>query len=275
MAYYRKKYKRKNFAQKVHSNSTLRWFDSQKKRLDQIILDSQKNISLTLHLKNSIPESLQRDEEAMISKIARHKTNKPKGALNMIFSGPRKEWEITLQNLDEALKGQRRKWILSGYLKGYRELQESWLSFNQINLKDKLETRIRGFENQIESAQDDLELIKVKHEKLRALDARKQSDKATLAKVKKKSRSLADEIKKRLIIPLHCPYCENDIGEKPHADHIYPLSHGGKETVSNMIYVCAPCNLKKSDKTLFEFCEISNFNFTKIAFRLRKDGKKI
>lgn len=49
-----------------------------------------------------------------------------------------------------------------------------------------------------------------------------------------------------------CPYCMKPI-TKGHFDHIVPVTEGGASERSNMIWVCAKCNQKKSDKHLTEF----------------------
>ena len=49
-----------------------------------------------------------------------------------------------------------------------------------------------------------------------------------------------------------CPYCNHKI-EIGHIDHIVPVSKGGTNDRDNLVYVCAPCNLKKNNKSLLEF----------------------
>jgi 5-methylcytosine-specific restriction endonuclease McrA len=109
------------------------------------------------------------------------------------------------------------------------------------------------------------------------------------------TRSLADKIKKDLQsqtrILNYCPYCGQPFGEivpanspqlslfeqmegnenkyiNAHADHIYPVSKGGLSTRKNMVYICATCNMKKSDKTLREFIKENNLDRDKIEKNL-------
>lgn len=85
-------------------------------------------------------------------------------------------------------------------------------------------------------------------------------------------RQLSEQIK---ILP-YCPYCGDDLGESPHADHIYPVSKGGLSTKENMVYVCQTCNKRKSDKTLIEFISSSMFyDLKSVIDNLYKLKKKI
>ncbi len=38
-----------------------------------------------------------------------------------------------------------------------------------------------------------------------------------------------------------------------HADHVQPLAHGGEHSVYNLLPLCAPCNLSKSDRDPWEW----------------------
>jgi DNA repair exonuclease SbcCD ATPase subunit len=95
--------------------------------------------------------------------------------------------------------------------------------------------------------------ILVKSVKLEKEKEKKERNKAIIASYEGKSRKLAQSIKKQLNTFSRCPYCGNDIGNDPQADHIYPLSKGGQSTQENMIYVCKSCNIKKQGLTLREF----------------------
>lgn len=76
---------------------------------------------------------------------------------------------------------------------------------------------------------------------------------AIIAGYEGKSRVVAKTVKSRLPVNSECPYCGDDIGATPHADHIYPVSKGGRSTIANMVYICSDCNMKKSNKTLREY----------------------
>lgn len=49
-----------------------------------------------------------------------------------------------------------------------------------------------------------------------------------------------------------CVYCGSIEGPF-HFDHLYPVSRGGSNAVSNIVLACAACNLAKSDRTLAEW----------------------
>lgn len=70
-----------------------------------------------------------------------------------------------------------------------------------------------------------------------------------------------------------CPYCGEVIVEF-HLDHIVPVSYGGRPCRENLVWVCAVCNLKKSDLTLLEFAERFKLEYLAIVQRLRALGKR-
>lgn len=88
-----------------------------------------------------------------------------------------------------------------------------------------------------------------------------------------KTRDLADRIKHRLERDEMCPYCGVMLGNSSHADHIYPVSKGGRSITSNMVIVCADCNVKKSNHTLRAFVLKFGLNQDAIEKRLMALGK--
>ena len=54
-----------------------------------------------------------------------------------------------------------------------------------------------------------------------------------------------------------CVYCWGPLGESPHVDHMIPLARGGSDSIDNLVWACAPCNLKKHAKTAEEFLKLS------------------
>lgn len=64
------------------------------------------------------------------------------------------------------------------------------------------------------------------------------------------------------------------LGDEPHADHIYPVSKGGRSMPKNMVYVCAPCNSQKINLTLAGFIKKYNLDRDEIERRLQELGKE-
>lgn len=71
-----------------------------------------------------------------------------------------------------------------------------------------------------------------------------------------------------------CPYCGGSLGTTPHADHIYPISKGGRSVPKNMVFTCSPCNGRKRDLTLSNFIRAFRLNRDEIERRLEQLGKE-
>jgi 5-methylcytosine-specific restriction endonuclease McrA len=98
--------------------------------------------------------------------------------------------------------------------------------------------------------------------------------KAEVAGYKGESRKIAALIKKQLTIDSHCPYCNRKVNAKEvHADHIYPISKGGRSVSNNMVMVCKDCNAKKKDKTIREFIKEYGLDRHLIEENLERLGK--
>lgn len=102
---------------------------------------------------------------------------------------------------------------------------------------------------------------------------RKKEMRVRIAGYEGKTREVAASIKRELNITEKCPYCNNPVGEEPHADHIYPVSKGGNSNKDNMVYICKKCNLRKSDLTLREFILKASLNRDEVEARLESLGK--
>lgn len=100
------------------------------------------------------------------------------------------------------------------------------------------------------------------------------TDKAILAHAKGNGRKVAAKIKRQLEITVDCPYCGEQLGEQPHADHIYPQSKGGLSRLKNLVYVCRTCNVRKSDLTLVAFIEECSLDRKRLENRLKELGKE-
>lgn len=50
-----------------------------------------------------------------------------------------------------------------------------------------------------------------------------------------------------------CCYCETQLHQSYHIEHIVPLSRGGSNSPENIALACASCNSRKASRTLMEF----------------------
>ena len=53
-----------------------------------------------------------------------------------------------------------------------------------------------------------------------------------------------------------CFYCGSKT--RIQADHVMPISRGGKHSIGNLVSSCQPCNLSKKDKTIMEWRKWKN-----------------
>ncbi len=90
----------------------------------------------------------------------------------------------------------------------------------------------------------------------------------------KERRIMAAAIKRGVEITKNCPYCEVEIAESGHIDHIYPVSKGGQSVLRNMIFVCSSCNLKKGGLTLNAFIQKYSLDRYAIEKTLDSLGKE-
>ncbi|MDA9641282.1 HNH endonuclease [Alphaproteobacteria bacterium] len=110
--------------------------------------------------------------------------------------------------------------------------------------------------------------------------AKERERTATIAAFSDEARTGTSTIRADLIreVGRHwsCPYCgtTGDV-DQAHADHIHPVSKGGRTVPQNMVLVCQPCNTAKSDKTLRTFIRIKQWNFDEICDHLESMGKDI
>ncbi len=60
-----------------------------------------------------------------------------------------------------------------------------------------------------------------------------------------------------------CVYCSSE--ENLQKDHIIPKSKGGRDDSENSIVACRICNIKKSNKDIFEFCSMISLEMPRIV----------
>ena len=142
--------------------------------------------------------------------------------------------------------------------------------------KAGLEIKLDRYKTYIKPIQEAKEIIKKKHEAQQNQIQRAKDEtakhKAHSYAYQEKTRELAEEVKREIKSQLNkfkvCPYCEGDLGDVPHADHIYPVSKGGLSTKENMVYICQSCNSSKSDKTLNVFIKSKGLDRDKVEGNL-------
>jgi hypothetical protein len=98
---------------------------------------------------------------------------------------------------------------------------------------------------------------------------------AKAAATEDKTRDAAREISDIINKTRECPYCGMALGDKPHLDHIYPISKGGLSIRENLVWCCALCNLRKSDSGLIAFLHATGFDLATVFNRLKAMGKHV
>ncbi|QWD18697.1 HNH endonuclease [Polynucleobacter paneuropaeus] len=215
---------------------------------------------LTLPLLTQEARSLEAAESRIreiYKKIAelRKSTQVKKGLMGNIFGSteitPEAQRQISTLNIEqESLMAK----ISGSHWKAVKS-QSSKASYRDAKLAflEKIDARIALLERK----KDNLESLKNR--------AAKTSDEVRL---------IASSVKKKLDKNDECPYCGEWISDVGHADHIYPVSKGGRSLKKNMVYVCAQCNLKKKDMTLTMFIKKFDLDRDSIEDRLQALGKE-
>jgi 5-methylcytosine-specific restriction endonuclease McrA len=94
------------------------------------------------------------------------------------------------------------------------------------------------------------------------------------ATTERENREAVERFRSELAKTETCPYCRQAIADF-HLDHIVPVSYGGRPCRENLVWVCAPCNLKKRDLTLLEFTDKFGLDYLVILRRLQSLGKRV
>lgn len=82
-----------------------------------------------------------------------------------------------------------------------------------------------------------------------------------------KNENLPSKSPSRLLLKLYeiqnniCAYCNNDMTDNIHIDHIIPLSKNGSNEVDNLILCCSTCNLSKNNKDLDVWLNECNMDY--------------
>lgn len=88
------------------------------------------------------------------------------------------------------------------------------------------------------------------------------------------NRKVGESVRRRLSRQPWCPYCGGPLRPDSHADHIYPVSKGGRSVPKNMVYVCSECNGLKRNLTLTGFIRKYGLDRVAIENRLELLGKE-
>jgi 5-methylcytosine-specific restriction endonuclease McrA len=117
--------------------------------------------------------------------------------------------------------------------------------------------------------------------KLHDAVARKQKKKNSIIELRAaaaansgEARKVGSIVRRALTEQTICPYCGGSLGTTPHADHIYPISKGGRSVPKNMVFTCSSCNGRKRDLTLSNFIRAFRLNRDEIEHRLEQLGKE-
>jgi len=157
-------------------------------------------------------------------------------------------------------------------------IEKSRLETESVNIWRSIDDRIMEEhvpKHSVSSLEEELGLAKKRDKEKLAQKRKEQELKARVANAEGKTRLLANSVKNRLSQNHSCPYCGGTLGGTPHADHIYPVVKGGISSDKNMVYVCAQCNIRKRDMTLFAFVRKYKLDRDEIEERLIKMGKDI
>lgn len=146
-------------------------------------------------------------------------------------------------------------------------VRDEELLFNLCWISHRHHNEVRSIDGKISDIKKQLSDIKKEEtHKLKMAKAAAFDDDA-----RQQARGLKSKIEKQV----NCPYCSNAIIGNSHLDHIHPLSKGGLNIAENLVNCCAKCNLKKSDKGVFQFCKEQGFKYEEVCNRLLMMGKHI
>lgn len=226
------------------------------------------------HMRESTTKNLQRiidyERKSVLSKFF---TRRPSGSKAWfskdIFSFIQTERELKQAQKQLAEESQSLRLHSAGM--GYSPSEIGKLVKSKSTKINNAKLRLIALEKAIEFLREQESTVEAIR---KSSESKTAAYKAYKAAYFSKSRSLAMEVKGALNVQLsifeNCPYCGEDIGTEPHADHIYPVSKGGLSTERNMILVCKDCNLAKSNYTLREFIERQRLNRQFIESNLRR-----
>lgn len=237
-------------SEEIFSKSDLDFYDISKKH--SILSGRINQLKVDLGRCNRIANIYKAKTESL--------TNKKKGIISGLFV-KEKDIDSSKEEYNNAVLNSKK------YQKEFTDISPEYERISNIYYSMSLNMKIKSIDNRISLLNDRLNFFLKKEERIISL-------KNKAAETTRRKRTIADSIKKQLSKYPYCPYCFGEIGENPHADHIYPVSKGGESLQKNMVFVCNTCNLNKGDKTLSAFIKKYNLNRDKIEHELDILGKE-
>lgn len=139
---------------------------------------------------------------------------------------------------------------------------------------ERLESKVQGLETSLSRARLWTEKVGSAVQRKRRQKESVLNLRAAAASNSQATRRVGTTVKRRLAKQASCPYCGGPLGNDPHADHIYPVSKGGRSVPKNMVYVCSKCNGLKRDLTLAVFIRTFSLDRSAIERRLEELNKE-
>lgn len=157
------------------------------------------------------------------------------------------------------------------------------ITLRQTKERLTAESRNLGLEAKFARATEEQRQLRARRDACQSALVRKTRERERMAHLRAEAaknlrevRDLGASIRRRLESQKDCPYCDRPLPldkAKVHADHIYPVSKGGRSVIRNMVLVCAACNAEKEDLTLRAFLEATGRNRLAVEARLKLLGK--
>jgi 5-methylcytosine-specific restriction endonuclease McrA len=194
-----------------------------------------------------------------------------------------------INEIDERINSLRETYQPKGALRkllGLNELPPSVKAevkaLNTQLLTLQMEQRkLEGLGNEIQSKEWRVESFRNWLSKVEEATARKRRKKDVIIELRAaaaasatESRKVGSSVRRKLNKQPWCPYCGGPLGPDSNADHIYPLSKGGRSVPKNMVYVCSECNSMKGTLTLSGFVRKHGLDRDEIERRLDELGKE-
>jgi 5-methylcytosine-specific restriction endonuclease McrA len=186
------------------------------------------------------------------------------------------ETAISLLSIEQPKKGLLNNFFGVMELPAHQRVQLRPLYEQRGPLRNRL-NKLKKHEEEIQRSEDELKKVRLRLSRLERAVSRKRKYKDSLIEVRaaaasnaKETREVGTTVRRGLTPQPWCPYCGGALGPDPHADHIYPVSKGGRSAPKNMVYACAKCNIMKTNLTLTNFIQKFSLDRDVIEERLKQ-----